>query len=410
MLKALGPGILMAGAAIGGSHIVASTQAGAFFGWQLLIVIILVNLFKYPFFLYGERYTAATGETILHGYHRLGRGYLYAFFALNLANAVLNCAGTAFLAASLALNLGLEGVLGEKPLAVIISCICASIIILGRYRLLDKTAKLVIFCLAVSTVTAVLAAALQGPAGDPNYESPSPWTLASIGFLIQFMGWMPAPIDVGAWPSLWMQSREKETGHRATMREAMIDFHLGYITTVVLAVVFLTLGVLVMHGTGADFGETGAQFAHTFISMYANTIGDWATPIVAIAAFTAMFSTALTCVDAWPRSLATCTALALGKEKLFTSLHIIWILLTVVTGIVIITWFTASMGQLLFIAMVVSFATSPVFAYINYRTIQAEWVPLQYRPGPLLRCLSWTGMAFLSISTVAFFYWLIAIR
>ena len=35
--KALGPGILMASAAVGGSHIVASTQAGAIYGWQLAI-------------------------------------------------------------------------------------------------------------------------------------------------------------------------------------------------------------------------------------------------------------------------------------------------------------------------------------------------------------------------------------
>ena len=34
-LKALGPGILMASAAVGGSHIVSSTQAGAIYGWQL---------------------------------------------------------------------------------------------------------------------------------------------------------------------------------------------------------------------------------------------------------------------------------------------------------------------------------------------------------------------------------------
>lgn len=31
-LKAMGPGILMASAAVGGSHIVASTQAGAIYG------------------------------------------------------------------------------------------------------------------------------------------------------------------------------------------------------------------------------------------------------------------------------------------------------------------------------------------------------------------------------------------
>ena len=43
----LGPGLLFAGAAIGVSHLVQSTRAGADFGWGLLWAIILVNLFKY---------------------------------------------------------------------------------------------------------------------------------------------------------------------------------------------------------------------------------------------------------------------------------------------------------------------------------------------------------------------------
>ena len=50
-LGALGPGILMATAAIGGSHLVASTQAGALFGWQLFWLILAVNVLKYPFFV-----------------------------------------------------------------------------------------------------------------------------------------------------------------------------------------------------------------------------------------------------------------------------------------------------------------------------------------------------------------------
>ena len=52
-LGALGPGILMATAAIGGSHLVASTQAGALFGWQLFWLIVVVNVLKYPFFRFG---------------------------------------------------------------------------------------------------------------------------------------------------------------------------------------------------------------------------------------------------------------------------------------------------------------------------------------------------------------------
>ena len=48
-LKKLGPGLLFAGAAIGVSHLVQSTRAGADFGWGLLWALALSNLFKYPF-------------------------------------------------------------------------------------------------------------------------------------------------------------------------------------------------------------------------------------------------------------------------------------------------------------------------------------------------------------------------
>ena len=42
-LKALGPGILMASAAVGGSHIVSSAQAGAKYGWALMGLVILAK-------------------------------------------------------------------------------------------------------------------------------------------------------------------------------------------------------------------------------------------------------------------------------------------------------------------------------------------------------------------------------
>ena len=47
-LKKLGPGILFAGAAIGVSHLVQSTKAGADFGFGLVWALLLVNLFKFP--------------------------------------------------------------------------------------------------------------------------------------------------------------------------------------------------------------------------------------------------------------------------------------------------------------------------------------------------------------------------
>ena len=71
-LSVLGPGLLYAGAAVGVSHLVQSTRAGAGFGFSLVWVVILANIIKFPFFEAGPRYAAATGQTLIHGYRRIG--------------------------------------------------------------------------------------------------------------------------------------------------------------------------------------------------------------------------------------------------------------------------------------------------------------------------------------------------
>lgn len=49
LLKTLGPGLLYAGAAVGVSHLVQSTRAGASYGFELIWVVIVANIIKYPF-------------------------------------------------------------------------------------------------------------------------------------------------------------------------------------------------------------------------------------------------------------------------------------------------------------------------------------------------------------------------
>ena len=85
LISKLGPGLLFAGAAIGVSHLVQSTRAGADFGWGLIWALLLVNIFKYPFFQYGPRYAMATGESLLDGYYKVGKIFLIIYFVLNLA-------------------------------------------------------------------------------------------------------------------------------------------------------------------------------------------------------------------------------------------------------------------------------------------------------------------------------------
>ena len=101
-LKSLGPGILFAGAAIGGSHLIQSTRAGANYGFNLILLIIMINFLKYPFFEFGQRYTAATQQNLLVGYGTLGRWVLYLYLFLTLVTAFPTVAAVSFINANIA--------------------------------------------------------------------------------------------------------------------------------------------------------------------------------------------------------------------------------------------------------------------------------------------------------------------
>ncbi|MDN5561958.1 MAG: divalent metal cation transporter, partial [Psychrobacter sp.] len=77
----------MATAAIGGSHLISSTQAGAIYGWQLAIMIILANVFKYPFFRFATDYVYDTGESLIAGYAKRSKVYLWVYFILSILSA-----------------------------------------------------------------------------------------------------------------------------------------------------------------------------------------------------------------------------------------------------------------------------------------------------------------------------------
>ncbi len=319
--KALGPGILVAAAAVGGSHLVWSTRAGALYGWSLLGLVLLANVLKFPFFLYGQRYTAATGESLLDGYKRQGSPYVWTFFAINVLTGTINIAAVAMLTGALLSGYGLDASVSVLTVGTLV--ICALLVLVGRYAVLDTLAKLVIALLTVGTVLAVaLAVGSADPAAVVEVaQGPSVWTWASFGFLVSLLGWMPMPVDLSAWSSLWMFERREQTGHMATVRESSIDFYVGYGAAVVLAVLFLSLGALVMHPTGQTFSAGGVGFSNEFVALYTQTIGDWSRPLILTAAFVTMFSTTMTCVDGYPRSLAACCTLLFPIDRAEFATH-----------------------------------------------------------------------------------------
>ena len=396
ILKTLGPGILYAGAAIGASHLVQSTRAGASYGFKLIWIVLLINLFKYPFFEFAYRYTAATGEHILVGYRKMGRWVIITFFCLMIATGIVNVAAITIVTSGLT-SLFFDIQLNQFLLSSIILGIILMLLLIGRYALLDRVMKIMIAVLSLLTIVTLILALKSSAPPPAGFTPPPVWDSMGIAFLIALMGWMPTPIEASVFPSLWAQERNKLTRYRPEFREYLIDFHIGYVGSAIMAVIFLSLGAVVMFGSAITFSDSTVLFSKQIVSVYSKALGTWSFPVIAAIAMLTMFSTALTVIDAYPRTLEASLQQIFPKlNQKRRTLYWIWEAGLSIIAILIIGFFSGSMKRLLDFATIVSFLAAPVFAFLNYRVVTSDFLPIGLRPRRGLRLLGIIGIIFLS--------------
>jgi len=206
------------------------------------------------------------------------------------------------------------------------------------------------------------------------------------------MGWMPSPLDISVFHSLWVVEKKKST-ENFKPKSAILDFNIGFITTIVLGIGFVLLGTLIMFNSGESFSPKAGVFSNQLINMYTNSLGNWAYIIIAVAAFTTMFSTTLTTLDASPRAMAKTTQLLFKKSTPFN--YLFWIALLAIGTILIFFFLASEMGLLIKIATILSFLTAPFFAIINYKLICSKHTPKEWHPSLKMHILSWLGIIFL---------------
>jgi Mn2+/Fe2+ NRAMP family transporter len=170
----------------------------------------------------------------------------------------------------------------------------------------------------------------------------------------------------------------------------------GFIVTLVLALLFLSLGALVMYGRGQAFPNSAAAFAGQLISLYTKNLGPWAFPFIAIACFTTMFSTTLTVLDAYPRMLRKMTIQLIPhrfSDEECKKVYSFWVIVTAIGTVIIIYGFLSNMKAMVDFATVLSFVVAPVIAVLNYLVIQDKDLPAQAHFGPKMKAFCWVGFA-----------------
>ena len=409
LLKTIGPGLLFASSAIGTSHLVLSTRAGAHHGMIFLGIILLTLVLKYPLYEFGTRYSIATKETLISAYRKQGILALLLFFAIVTINMfAVNAAISAVCAGLLSTMLGLD--LAAPLLAGIVLAITVGILFLGNYSVLDNFIKLLSVILLLTVTTAFCAVLIKGaPERIPDFASTDILEGAGLALLISLLGWMPAGMEASTMNSIWVVEKIRSTKYQPTLKEGLFDFKLGYVFTTVLAVMFLTIGAYTVYGTGQLLEGNAVQFSNKLIQVFTSNLGQWSYWVIALAAFGTIYGTLITVMDAFTRSFV------ISLEELIThpknendrveSINRNYKILLPILGLGSFLLYyssASSMIKILEFATILGFLTSPIIAYLNLRAITSEDVDEHLRPAPWLRYVAYVGL--FSMVVFALFY------
>lgn len=397
--RSLGPGVLFAGAAIGTSHLVQSTRAGALFGLGFLGVIVFANVIKYPAFRFGPAYTAATGASLITGYAGLGRWVVVLVALVLLPVQAIIVAATAITTAGIATTI-IDTNIQTTGLAIAFIALAVLIVRAGGYNVLSALSKLFVATLTLCTLAAtvlVLPHITWQFTLEP-FHSVDP---AVFIFAVAVMGFMPSAIDLSILHSLWAVENNARRPTRS-----LLDFNIGYIGTAVLAVGFLFMGAGVMHATGETPADSAAAFAGQVIALYTQSLGAWSGIVVSVSALAVMFTTLLAIVDGAPRLQAAC--LAELREETPGGPGLPWLTgLTVLIAVLstgVLLFLMSSFTRFIDFVTTTSFLIGPLIAVLNHLVITSKDVPLPLRPSPLMLVWSWTGIAAMSLVALAFLY------
>ncbi len=413
-IKASGPGLMFAAAAIGASHVVQATRAGAAYGLTMLGLIVLIGILKYPAFRAGPHYALASHESLLTAYRRQGRFVLTLFMFIVITGVVAIQAAIMITTATL-----FEYLLQLPPRPLLMSALLTlasiGLLAIGRFRWLDILIKILLLGLVLATLFVSILAWSDIP-WDSFKLLPDFSQLGHRDFLFMaaLIGWMPSAIDLAVLNSMWTLARAQDTHYQPTLKQVFLDFNIGYIVTMVLAFFFVFLGAGVMYNAGLSFSDNSSLFVEQFIHLYTQHLGDWTRPYVAFCAFAVMFSTLLVIIDGFPRlirGLLIIPFVPLNNEKLLKlseSMPMSRVQFTVIAGFIallslaFLAWLSQSLVFMVDFATTLSFVTAPFLAWFNFRALNSARVPTGMRPGRGF--MAYSGLCVLLLALLAAYY------
>jgi Mn2+/Fe2+ NRAMP family transporter len=415
LLKVIGPGLLFASNAIGTSHLILSTRAGAHHGMVFLWIIFAALLLKYPFFEFAVRFTNATGKHILHGYKELGNWAVTLFlFVIFIAMFAVTGAIGAVCAGLLSTFFGWSGI--SMPLMVGgILAITSAILLIGKYSILDQLIKFISIVLFITISVSFLAVMYKGPipSEEAIINANEIWKGAGLALTVSLIGFMPTGLEVSAMHSIWSVEKIRQTRYYPTLKESLFDFNLGYMFTSILAFMFMTIGAFTIYGSGQLIEGNSIEFSNRLLEVFSSNLGSWSRWFIKIAAFGTIYGTLIVSMDAFTRSfvLGTFTLIKSKdgetKEANSNQFYTLVLIIIAIGGFLLFIQFPGGMIKILEAATICIFLLAPIIAYLNLKLITRSSIPTTHKPKKRMLVLAYVGL-FTGIGFTVFYIYTLA--
>jgi Mn2+/Fe2+ NRAMP family transporter len=277
----------------------------------------------------------------------------------------------------------------------------------GKYRALDLGSKVALLVLVLGTLVAFAAAPPRvselGRIFVPSIPAGSILLVASI------LGLMPTGINVSIWHSLWAmehlprwEARSADT--RQVLRASTFDLGLGYWSSAILAVMFISLGATLLQPRGLV--PEGLQVALTLSNIYTEILGAWMRPVFMVTAFAALFSTVYSVMDGFPRAFSTILKTLRPGSAFLTrpSNPTYWLFMAAIFAFAVAVN-TVMENPVLVVQWVgiISLLIAPILYSLNYYCV-TRLAPEEVRPSSVMRVWALVGILFMAGAGAFYMY------
>jgi len=405
LLDVVGPGILYAAAAVGISHLVQATRAGAGFGLSLTFVIVAACIVKYPSLRFGGIYSAATGDSLIKRYREEGLLPFWAYALTELMSMVFIIAAVALFTSGLiqaAFGFKVNALLGVSVLLTGVTVM----LITGKYNVMEKLTKVIvgIFTILIIISTVLVVDKIEWSLSAFVLPEMNARTLA---FIVALIGFMPTPTEGSVLQSVWTCVRAEQMCKLPSQKDAALDFNVGFIVTVILALCFMLLGAGVMHSAGVEVVTDNFGFCRQLFELFTKVIGEWSFPLIAIASIFVMFSTVYSVLDGMTRITSAIIIHGIPESKVPKDRAKLYNVICIglsVASVLLLATAMESFAMFMDLTCVVTFIISPVLAILNHRSVFSDNVPVEMQPGLLMRWWSLIGITVLTLLSLVYLY------